>query len=40
MNEKNIGIIVQRYGLEICDGAELHARMIAERLAAKYNVTV
>ncbi|HUC81413.1 MAG TPA: hypothetical protein VMR70_10880, partial [Flavisolibacter sp.] len=40
MSKKKIGIVVQRYGLEINDGAELHAKMIAEKLAAKYEVTV
>lgn len=37
-----IGIVVQRYGEEIIGGAESHARMIAERLAATrgYDVEV
>lgn len=40
MGKKKIGIVVQRYGAEINDGAELHAKMVAEKLAAKYDVTV
>lgn len=38
--KKKIGIIVQRYGAEVNGGAEVHARMIAEKLSAKYDVTV
>ena len=38
--KKKIGIIVQRYGAMVNGGAETHARMIAEKLAVKYDVTV
>jgi glycosyltransferase involved in cell wall biosynthesis len=38
--KKDIAIIVQRYGAEVNGGAEVHARMIAEKLASRYNVTV
>ena len=40
MVKKRIGIIVQRYGSQVNGGAEVHARMIAEKLSAKYDVTV
>ncbi len=40
MTKKKIGIIVQRYGAQVNGGAEVHARMIAEKLVAKYDVTV
>jgi len=35
-----ISIIVQRYGLTINGGAELHARFLAERLSENHDVTV
>ena len=38
--KKKIAIIVQRYGHQVNGGAETHARMIAERLSVKYDVTV
>lgn len=35
-----IAIVVQRYGLEINGGAELHARLLAEKLSTIYDVEV
>lgn len=40
MPKKRIGIIVQRYGLEINGGAEYHARLIAEKMSGHFNVEV
>jgi glycosyltransferase involved in cell wall biosynthesis len=39
-NKPKIAIIVQRYGQQINGGAEVHARMIAEKLIANYEVVV
>lgn len=38
--KKKIAIIVQRYGKAVNGGAEVHARMIAEKLNIKYDITV
>lgn len=35
-----IAIIVQRYGLEVNGGAEYHARLLAEQLVKKHDVTI
>jgi glycosyltransferase involved in cell wall biosynthesis len=35
-----IAVVVQRYGLEINGGAELHARLIVEQLRDRHDVTV
>jgi glycosyltransferase involved in cell wall biosynthesis len=35
-----LAVVVQRYGTEIVGGAELHARWIAQRLAARHDVEV
>ena len=40
MEKRKLGIIVQRYGQQVNGGAEVHARMIAEKLSAKYDITV
>jgi glycosyltransferase involved in cell wall biosynthesis len=37
---RRLGVVVQRYGDEIAGGAEYHARLIAEMLAQRYDVTV
>jgi glycosyltransferase involved in cell wall biosynthesis len=37
---KKVGIIVQRYGVKVNGGAEVHARILAEQLCKKYDVTV
>lgn len=38
--KKKIGIIVQRYGLDINGGAEYHARLIAEKIAPYFDIEV
>ena len=40
MVNRKIGLIVQRYGRQVNGGAEVLARMVAEKLALKYDVTV
>ncbi|WP_010182815.1 glycosyltransferase family 4 protein [Aquimarina agarilytica] len=35
-----VGIIVQRYGLEVNGGAEHHSRILAERLNKRHDVTI
>ena len=37
---KKLALVVQRYGLEVNGGAELHMRQIAEHLNGKYDVEV
>jgi glycosyltransferase involved in cell wall biosynthesis len=37
---KKLGIVVQRYGIEINGGAEYHAKLIAEKLSKYYSVEV
>jgi glycosyltransferase involved in cell wall biosynthesis len=37
---KKIAIVVQRYGVDVNGGAEVHARLVAEQLAARYQVTI
>lgn len=40
MPQKKIGIIVQRYGIDINGGAEYHARLIAEKIAPYFDIEV
>ncbi|MDI3534974.1 MAG: hypothetical protein PWQ82_1339 [Thermosediminibacterales bacterium] len=40
MTKKKIGMVVQRYGLEVNGGSELHARQLAELLSKTYDVEV
>ena len=40
MGKRKIGLIVQRYGQQINGGAEVLARMVAEKLALKYDITI
>lgn len=40
MTKRKIGIIVQRYGIEINGGAEYHARLIAEKMSRYFDVEV
>ena len=37
---KKVGLIVQRYGEQVNGGAEVLARMVAEKLVLKYDITV
>lgn len=38
--KKKIGVVVQRYGLEVNGGAELHCRQLVEHLACNYDIEI
>ncbi len=40
MTKKKIGLVVQRYGPQVNGGAEVLARIVAEKLALKYDIIV
>ena len=40
MKNKKIAFVIQRYGLDIAGGAELHCRYICENLDGEYDITV
>ena len=37
---KKIGVIIQRYGLEVNGGAEYHARILAEKLSKNHEINI